>query len=241
MFSDGLPVLVTLPERISAGRVPTLDGLPNAPPLTTNAPAVPVLTPKAVTTPVPVVVVLGAAPAPPPRTKALAANAAEDANVPVAVYARTPPDVPDAKPVPPLATGRIPVVEVTDTGTKSTPFQTTRAAVPATMVTPVVGPTPTIFMLWELLVLLITRYVLDCAGAVMVRVTVPPAVQRMTACREVLLAPVVVVSVTSASELRVVVPATAESTKEVMPLLTVSPHVPDNSPVTGSARPNRDV
>jgi hypothetical protein len=109
------------------------------------------------------------------------------------------------------------------------------------MVTPVVGPTPTIFMLWELLVLLITRYVLDCAGAVMVRVTVPPAVQRMTACREVLLAPVVVVSVTSASELRVVVPATAESTKEVMPLLTVSPHVPDNSPVTGSARPNRDV
>jgi hypothetical protein len=64
--------------------------------------------------------------------------------------------VPDAKPVPPLATGRIPVVEVTDAVTKSTPFQTTKAAVPATIVTPVVGPAPTILMLWELLVLLMT-------------------------------------------------------------------------------------
>jgi hypothetical protein len=61
--------------------VPTLDGLPNAPPLTTNAPAEPVLTPSAVTTPVPVVVVLGAAPAPPPMTKALAVSAVDDANV----------------------------------------------------------------------------------------------------------------------------------------------------------------
>ena len=60
-----------------------LDGVPNAPPLIMNAPAEPVLTPRAVTTPVPVVVVLGATPAPPPMTKAFAANAAEDAIVDV--------------------------------------------------------------------------------------------------------------------------------------------------------------
>jgi len=52
---------------------------------------------------------------------------------------------------------------------------------------------------------------------------------------------VVVDRVTSASELSVVVPATAESSKEVMELLTVSPHVPDSSPVTGRAKPKRDV
>ena len=76
------PVVRGRPVRFVA--VPLL-GVPNAPPLTTNAPAVPVLTPRAVTTPVPVVVVLGAAPAPPPMTKALAASAVDDANVPVAV------------------------------------------------------------------------------------------------------------------------------------------------------------
>jgi hypothetical protein len=59
----------------------TLDGVPSAPPLTTKAPAEPVLTPKAVTTPVPVVTVAGAAPAPPPTTRALDANAAELAQV----------------------------------------------------------------------------------------------------------------------------------------------------------------
>ena len=59
-----------------------LDGVPSAPPLTTNAPADPVLTPNAVTTPVPVVIVLGATPAPPPMTRALAANALDDASVP---------------------------------------------------------------------------------------------------------------------------------------------------------------
>ena len=71
----GKPVaLVNVPE----------DGVPNAPPLTTNAPADPVLTPNAVTTPVPVVMVLGAIPAPPPTTRALAAKALDDASVPVA-------------------------------------------------------------------------------------------------------------------------------------------------------------
>jgi hypothetical protein len=72
MLMDAVPVrLVTVPE----------DGVPRAPPLTTNAPAVPTFVPSAVKTPVPVVVVLGATPAPPPITMAFAANAAEDAHV----------------------------------------------------------------------------------------------------------------------------------------------------------------
>jgi hypothetical protein len=71
-----------------------LDGVPRAPPLTTNAPTEPVLTPRAVTTPVPVVVVAGAAPAPPPITRAFAASAALDAQVvPLEKYG-TPPEVP---------------------------------------------------------------------------------------------------------------------------------------------------
>ena len=72
-------------------------------------------------------------------------------------------------------------------------------------------------------------------------VTVPPAVHSKIACRDVLDAPVVVVSVTSASEERVVVPAIAESSNDVMLLLTVSPHVPLSSPVTGRAKPRSDV
>jgi hypothetical protein len=47
--------------------------------------------------------------------------------------------------------------------------------------------------------------------------------------------------VTSASVLKVVVPATAESNKEVMEALTVSPQVPESSPVTGRARPRSEV
>ena len=58
-----------------------LEGVPSAPPLTTNAPADPVLTPSAVTTPVPVVMVDGAAPAPPPCTNAPAVRAADVAQV----------------------------------------------------------------------------------------------------------------------------------------------------------------
>ena len=72
-------------------------------------------------------------------------------------------------------------------------------------------------------------------------VTVPPAVHSKIACRDVLDAPVVVVSVTSASEERVVVPAIAESNRDVILLFTVSPHVPLSSPVTGNAKPNSDV
>jgi hypothetical protein len=76
MFIAAVPVkLVTVP----------LDGVPKAPPLTTKAPAVPVFTPRAVTTPVPVVTVLGATPAPPPTIKAFAANSADDAQAVVLV------------------------------------------------------------------------------------------------------------------------------------------------------------
>jgi hypothetical protein len=61
------------------------------------------------------------------------------------------------------------------------------------------------------------------------------------ASRAVFAAPVVVVSVTSASVLKVVVPAIAESSSEVILLFTVSPHVPLSSPVTGKAKPKSDV
>jgi hypothetical protein len=61
--------------------------------------------PRKVSAPAAVVVVDGATPAPPPITSALAVRAAEEAMVPAAVNAKTPPDVPVARPVPPLATG----------------------------------------------------------------------------------------------------------------------------------------
>jgi hypothetical protein len=125
--------------------------------------------------------------------------------------------------------------------TKSVPFQAQTAFSPATKVTPVVGPAPRKTIDCVLPVALITIYDLLWAGAVMFRVTVPDAVHKRMASLAVLAAPVVVVSVTSASELRVVVPATAESNRDVMALFTVSPQVPDNSPVTGRAKPSNDV
>jgi len=64
--------------------------------------------PRNVKIPVPVVVVEGATPAPPPMTSALAARAVEEAMVPVAVNAKTPPEVPAESPVPPLATSTVP-------------------------------------------------------------------------------------------------------------------------------------
>lgn len=71
-----------------------LEGVPKAPPLTTKAPALPVFTPKAVVTPVPVEMVEGAAPAPPPTTIAFAAKAAEVAQVDALEKYGMPPDVP---------------------------------------------------------------------------------------------------------------------------------------------------
>ena len=54
---------------------------------------------------VPAAVATGTAPAPPPYTTPYCVSAADDANVPEAVYARTPPEVPAVSAVPPLATG----------------------------------------------------------------------------------------------------------------------------------------
>ena len=71
------------------------------------------------------------------------------------------------------------------------------------------------------------------------RVTVPVAVHKRMASRAWLAAPVVVVYVTSASTESVVVPAIAESIRSVIEVLTTVPHVPDKSPVVGSARPSR--
>jgi hypothetical protein len=65
--------------------------------------------------------------------------------------------------------------------------------------------------------------------------------QRRIASRAVFATPLVVVRVTSASVLSVVVPATAESTKDVILLFISSPHVPDREPVTGRERPRRGV
>lgn len=85
--------------------------------LVVNAPAEPTATPKAVTTPVPVVVVAGAAPAPPPITKAFAAKAADVAQVVPLLKYGTPPEVPaivNAGVVVPVATDTIPPVQPTD-------------------------------------------------------------------------------------------------------------------------------
>ncbi len=72
IFIEAVPVrFVTVPD----------DGVPSAPLNVTNAPAEPTLTPSAVNTPVPVVVVAGVAPAPPPIIIALAASKPEDAQV----------------------------------------------------------------------------------------------------------------------------------------------------------------
>jgi hypothetical protein len=83
-------------------------------PMTANAPTDPVLTPSAVTTPVPVVTVAGAAPAPPPTTNALAARAALDVIAEVLEKYGIPPEVPDVNPVPPLLTVTVDPFQVAD-------------------------------------------------------------------------------------------------------------------------------
>lgn len=145
------PELSVVPVRVPAGAVPVmlipavpvrlvtvpLEGVPNAPPLTTNAPDEPVLTPKAVTTPVPVVTVAGVAPAPPPTTKALAAKAAEDAQVDALEKYGMPPEVPatvNAGVVVGLATVMMPPVKLT---VVTVPPDAVEARVPATNVNPV--------------------------------------------------------------------------------------------------------
>jgi hypothetical protein len=58
-----------------------LDGVPSTPPIRVTAPTEPVLTAKAVTTPDPVLVEVGADPAPPPKRRAPEASAAEVAQL----------------------------------------------------------------------------------------------------------------------------------------------------------------
>ena len=90
-----------------------LDGVPRAPPLVTNAPEEPTATPNAVVTPEPVVIVDGAAPAPPPTTKELAAKAAEVAHVEALEKYGMPPLVPATVKanVPDVVTG-VPATEI---------------------------------------------------------------------------------------------------------------------------------
>lgn len=68
--------------------------------------------PRNVRIPVPVVVVEGAAPAPPPITSAFAARTPELASVLAALKYGSPPEVPPVSPVPPLATGNVPVTSL---------------------------------------------------------------------------------------------------------------------------------
>lgn len=84
---------------------------------------------------------------------------------------------------------------------------------------------------------LMTVYVLLEDGAVMTFVVVSvPVIFKMAYCAVVLpmlvpeASPLVLVSVTAPSPFRVNVPAIAMSEYCVMPLLTVSPHVPESSP-----------
>jgi hypothetical protein len=152
--------------------------------------------------------------------------------------------VEEVTPVPPLATGSVPVTSdvrsmmLEDTITKSEPFQAISAFSPLVIVTPVVGPDPTTFTPKPPVVALITTYALDWAGAVIVRSAAREPVQSSTALRAWLAAPFVVDSVTSTSVLSAVVPATAESSSPVIESLTVVPHVPAKSPVVGNANPN---
>jgi hypothetical protein len=65
-----VPFILILAVPVKLVTVP-LVGVPSAPPLTTNAPEEPTETPRAVNTPVPVVVVLMPDPEPPPINKVL--------------------------------------------------------------------------------------------------------------------------------------------------------------------------
>jgi len=78
--AGAVPVILIAAVPVRFVTVPLL-GVPNAPLNVTKAPALPTFVPKAVKTPVPVVVVEGATAAPPPITKAFAANAALVAQV----------------------------------------------------------------------------------------------------------------------------------------------------------------
>src|SRR5512139_2625365 len=99
------PALVPL-LRLVTGRLPVTSAVSDTAPKVGAPAALPCKT---------VVVVprepngVGVAPAPPPRTSALAIRATEEAAVPAAVKPKMPPDVPEVSPVPPCATDAAPV------------------------------------------------------------------------------------------------------------------------------------
>lgn len=95
--------------------------------------------PRNVRIPVPVVVVEGAPPAPPPIIRAFAARTPELASVLAALKYGSPPEVPPVSPVPPLATGNVPVTSLA----RST-LPAVKAEVPFPFKTPVrvVAPLP---------------------------------------------------------------------------------------------------
>jgi hypothetical protein len=187
-----------VPSTVQPDKVPD-DGVPSAPPFTTKAPEDPVFTPSAVTTPVPVVTVEGAAPAPPPTISELAVSAPELAQAEELEKYGTPPEVPatvSAKvpdvvigepateispPVKDCATEVTPPIEDA-TFTKSVSLQATTHFSPETIVTPAVGPAPRNTI--EPVPALMTTYVLLLAGAVTFLVVAPLlAVHRIMACR----------------------------------------------------------
>jgi hypothetical protein len=93
--AEGVPVAEIPPtgNPVAFVNVPD-EGVPSAPPLTTNAPAEPTFVPNAVKTPVPVAVVVGGLPAPPPIKRVFAVKTAEDAHVEAELKYGIPPDVP---------------------------------------------------------------------------------------------------------------------------------------------------
>ncbi len=95
------PQAEPLSTKLPLGSIFTQLPFPKAPVVVANVVVLPLRVPT-----------VGTAPAPPPITGKFAVSAAELARTPDEVYARTPPDVPDAKFVPPLATGKIPVTPV---------------------------------------------------------------------------------------------------------------------------------
>ena len=128
------------------------------------------------------------------------------------------------------------------------PLKYTKAVSPTAMDTPVWPDALTVTVLP--VAALTTTYVrLDDGGVRTLAVVRVPVTLIMANCADTVPAPVkeetmfvalesplVSDRVTAPSLVKVTVPATAISTYLVMPLSTMSPHVPESSPSTGSAR-----
>lgn len=141
-------------------------------------------------------------------------------SVPVTLVVRLV-NVVELVPVPPLAIGRMPDTSVVNTAGLLAIFTKSEPFHATNDLVPEGTVTPVVGpeprMTMEPVPALMTKYALLCAGAVMFRVVAPLlAVHRMTAFRAWLAAPLVVLRVTSVSADSVVVPATAESSNCVI-------------------------